>query len=30
MAPGHIPVVGDELVLVEFTPADQRPDQEPA
>jgi hypothetical protein len=31
MAPGHTPVVGDgdELVLVEFTPAHQRPDQKP-
>lgn len=32
MAPGHIPLVGgdDDLVLVEFTPSDQRPEQKDA
>lgn len=31
MAPGHIPLVGEgeELVLVEFTPADQSPERKP-
>jgi hypothetical protein len=31
MKPGHIPLVGDEgpLELLEFTPADQSPDQKP-
>lgn len=29
MAPGHIPLVEEDLELLEFTPADQSPDQKP-
>ena len=29
MAPGHIPLIEEDIELLEFTPADQSPDQKP-